>query len=241
MTPSLPPLLAGKTLAEAEPSSALRALSGAWHQHRYAIVFAWLFIGKLTVRLVQFSRNPTHRDAAAGLRWMYRRLTRDWFSLIVANAFVAFGTALALHFVQQFSPVQLLWGFVLGLFRPLFDALDRVVPGFGLLDSLVAWYNSNQMKFLFWLVYSAAICDDLGLPNLKTLGRRLWRYWLNRRSSRDGSQPMTVQAAGAQAPAPEQPTIMGEAGWSGNKEFPLTPGLSPSEGAPERMGTPRSK
>ncbi|HWW01402.1 MAG TPA: hypothetical protein VNZ64_17025 [Candidatus Acidoferrum sp.] len=29
----------------------------------------------------------------------------------------------------------------------------------------------NQFKFTFWFFYTAAICDDLGLPNFKTLGR----------------------------------------------------------------------
>jgi hypothetical protein len=43
-----------------------------------------------------------------------------------------------------------------------------------LVERWSTWYGVNQTKFAFWLLYSAALCDDLGLPNYKTLARRAW-------------------------------------------------------------------
>src|SRR5262249_4227038 len=42
-------------------------------------------------------------------------------------------------------------------------------------DSWVDWFGQNQARFDFWIIYLAAICDDLGIPSIKTLGRWLWR------------------------------------------------------------------
>jgi hypothetical protein len=48
------------------------------------------------------------------------------------------------------------------------------------------WWSDNQLKFSFWALYIAGICDDLGVPNLKTLARFFWRRWrrLRRHSPR---------------------------------------------------------
>lgn len=43
------------------------------------------------------------------------------------------------------------------------------------IQGLIQWFDANQMKFLFWMLYLSAVLDDLGLPNLKTLAKRVWR------------------------------------------------------------------
>ena len=43
-----------------------------------------------------------------------------------------------------------------------------------------SWYGDNQYRFTFWFLYLAAIGDDLGIPNFKTLGRWLGRKVRNR-------------------------------------------------------------
>jgi hypothetical protein len=45
---------------------------------------------------------------------------------------------------------------------------------------MFAWYGDNQIRFNFWILYVAAVCDDLGIPNLKTLARLLWARWQKR-------------------------------------------------------------
>ena len=175
MMPSLPPVLAGEPAAETATQSVLLAFI---RSHQFAILFGLLFVGEGAGQLVHYSRNEDHRKAAAWLRRGLRRVSEQWFSLVVVNAFNAFVAVLVLHIVQQFSLSHFLWGLVAHLFDRLIQAVARMLPGngfMGLIEGLVAWYNSNQFKFTFWLFYSAAICDDLGLPNYKTLTRYVWR------------------------------------------------------------------
>jgi hypothetical protein len=72
-------------------------------------------------------------------------------------------------------------------------------PGAGSVGRWYWWYGQNQAKFLFWLLYSAAICDDLGLPNYKTLirwgGRRL-RIYVRKRWATDITQSSKPSARG---------------------------------------------
>jgi hypothetical protein len=84
---------------------------------------------------------------------------------------------LVLQFVQRFSLTHLLWEAVSNVFYQVLGAAARLVgvslPS--LLERWFSWYGENQTKFAFWLLYSAAICDDLGLPNYKALARWAWK------------------------------------------------------------------
>jgi hypothetical protein len=62
------------------------------------------------------------------------------------------------------------------VFSPVLQAAIRLAGGSlpDLVERWFSWYGANQAKFAFWLLYSAALCDDLGLPNYKTLARRPW-------------------------------------------------------------------
>jgi hypothetical protein len=188
MMPSLPPGFAATPNAEAAPS----AWDFAWfQQHRFALLFAVFFTLKAAGRLARYSANQEHRNAVASLKRVTHRFSGGWFSLVVANAFTAFIGVLILQFTQQFSLTHLLWQFILGLFQPLFHALASLVPSRGarLFGGWWAWFGDNQLKFTFWLLYSAAICDDLGLPNYKSLGRFLWRRYFAPRNSVPAPSP----------------------------------------------------
>jgi hypothetical protein len=112
----------------------------------------------------------------------FRRLSEQWFKLIVINALLALVGAMILQAVQQVSFVQLLWN----IFRDsIFAVLQLIASAFpatvvNAVELQVAWYKANELKFIFWLLYTAAICDDLGLPNYKTVGRYLSRRFFKR-------------------------------------------------------------
>jgi hypothetical protein len=178
MTPSLPPVISHKPAAEAATSTSFDF--SFFHAHQFAILFTVIFIGKALAQLARYSRNPDHRNAAALVLRAYRRVSDEWFSLVVVNAFTAFVGVLVLQVTQEFTLTRIIWQVIVAVCHPLIDAIVRYIPGGGIIGALVGWYNDNQFKFAFWLLYSAAICDDLGLPNYKTLCRFLWRRWFGR-------------------------------------------------------------
>jgi hypothetical protein len=84
---------------------------------------------------------------------------------------------LVLQCVQNFSLTHWLWEAVSGRALQALQAVGRLM-GWSQpspLERWFSWYGANQTKFAFWLLYSAALCDDLGLPNYKTLARRAWK------------------------------------------------------------------
>jgi hypothetical protein len=172
MTPSLPPGL------EEHPALTnwWHASQNAIHRHAFAILFLVLFVVKSALRMAHYSSDPRQRKAAARMLWATRRISRDWFHLLIKNAFAAFVGVLVLQFLQNFSLTHWLWEAVRNVFSPVLQAAVRLVGGSlaGLVERWVSWYGANQTKFAFWLLYSAALCDDLGLPNYKTLARWAW-------------------------------------------------------------------
>jgi hypothetical protein len=84
-----------------------------------------------------------------------------------------------IKFTQQFTLTAFLWHIVGDLVTSLLQAVAQLfsTDAVTYVKNLVAWYGANQPRLLFWLLYTAAICDDLGLPNYKTLGRFLWRWF----------------------------------------------------------------
>jgi hypothetical protein len=175
MTPSLPPIVKVKPAAESESSTSWELTF--FHAHRLAILFVIIFVGKSWPQLARYSSNQDHRNAAAIFRRISRRVSAEWFSLVVGNAFTAFVAVLVLKFTQGFSLTLIVWQAIAAVFHPTIEAIVRFVPGGGLIAAMVGWYNDNQFRFAFWLLYSAAICDDLGLPNYKSLARYLWRRY----------------------------------------------------------------
>jgi hypothetical protein len=176
MMPSLPPGFAGKPTANGPHSETLGGLWSFFHQHGFALLFAALFIAKSAARFISYSRNEQHRDAAAWVRRVSQEIHSKWFGLLVWNAIIALVSAFVLQLTQMFSLIQLIVGFLMSLCAPFIHGFLRLLPGGGLfvwIEHLFGWYCENQIKFTFWILYGAAICDDLGLPNLKTLFRNL--------------------------------------------------------------------
>jgi len=187
MTPSLPPGVQRKPVLETGSSPAWNA-AGAWlRQHQFALIFGLIFTAKSAARLLKHSTNQRHRQAAALATRILRRLSDEWFGLVVANAFTAFWLTLAIQCTQTFTWRLFFWHLLAEFFRPALHALAGVVPGSGFFGDLFTWYQDNQLKFTFWILYSGAICDDLGLPNYKSLGR-----WIRRRFLAPAARPENV-------------------------------------------------
>src|SRR5205085_12126372 len=120
------------------------------------------------------------------------------FTIIFINAFGAYVGALCWRWTQEFSWMQLVWNAVFDALRPALQGLVNFVHGNDLVittQSLMQWYNANLFKFAFWLFYVAAICDDLGLPSIKTLGR-LFRRRLARRWKTGTTKQVTANGDG---------------------------------------------
>jgi hypothetical protein len=178
----LPPLLTPNT-----PVRATTLHFDFFHHHGFVLLYSALFIGKVAGQLSRWSPYSWHRDKAEWVQSFFRKIWGNWFGLIVANAFVAFGMTIALQVVQQFSVTQLLWQLIVDLFHQLAGPIADSSSGNFLVravESTLSWYGENQFKFMFWGFYTAAICDDLGLPNLKTLARFLWRRFFQRQDSK---------------------------------------------------------
>jgi hypothetical protein len=84
--------------------------------------------------------------------------------------------------IQQFTFANLVLHWLLESVLASLQSLAHQFLGGGA-DTVTAWcswYVDNQLKFTFWFFYLSAICDDLGIPNFKTLGRGLARVTLKR-------------------------------------------------------------
>ena len=186
MIPSLPPGLDGRLEVESKPSHGWNSSWSLLKEHRFPIVFAVLLILNVRDRLIGPAKrreegNPRRPTRAQKIG---RRLAKDWFDLIVVNAFGAVVLAILFVAVQQFSWTKIFLDRVLGLIVPAIHTIAAAVFGPARIDSIDAWfywYSQHQFKFTFWFLYWAAICDDLGVPNLKTLGRWVWRRFRQRR------------------------------------------------------------
>ena len=104
-------------------------------------------------------------------------------------------SAIVVYFVGAFSGKFFL-NMVLAAVMPTIKAIAAFIFGASIvnfLGGLIDWYGDNQLKFNFWVFYVAAVCDDLGIPNLKTLARFLWRRYRNRNQTVP-SEPMVPVA-----------------------------------------------
>jgi hypothetical protein len=183
MIPSAPPGFFGKPEAEASSGANWKAWSDSFHHHQFLIVFGLVFVPTVWARLAGRNGEEAGPEGASRLQKLNRKLSEEWFSLIVGNALGAMVSAMMVVWVSQFSMTRMLFGWLLDAIWAGIQDIARHVFGAGNeahAEAWFNWYNQNQLKFTFWFLYLAAICDDLGIPNLKTLGLRLYRRILRR-------------------------------------------------------------
>ncbi len=176
MVPSLPPGFDRPQAGKADNSWWDTAQSGA-----FGFFFAIFFIHSMWMGF----RGPEVR-AGKRIERILSNLRENWFSLIVGNAIGAWVAVLVLGIVPNFSPLHMLWDWVLGLVLPVVRAIALHVFGASNTASLsdwFSWFNANQTKLYFWILYLAGAFDDLGVPNIKTLARWVWRRWQKRKAA----------------------------------------------------------
>jgi len=141
-------------------------------------VFSLIFTATISLRLAQYGKTKEEWKPGTRLQKIGRRLSEDWFGLIVGNAFGAMISAIVVVWVQKFTLTQLAFNAAGGWAVPAIRELANWLLGETLTQTLgdwLSWYGGNQFRFTFWFLYLACVCDDLGIPNLKTLARRGWR------------------------------------------------------------------
>ncbi len=198
MTPSALPGFGG---AEA-PAHASWHWSSQWlHRSAFYPIFVLMFAGTLWVRLRPVRARAEESDISRRSRRRLRRIQRvlrdEWFGLLVWNVFGAMVAAMVAMWVQRFSWVQFLADQIFGLIGAAIHQVIQNVFGQRVtwtVDAWLLWYHQNQLKLTFWLFYFAAICDDLGIPNVKTLGRWFWKRIKDRMAGR-GPQSGTIPAS----------------------------------------------
>jgi hypothetical protein len=190
MAPSLPPFLAGHANSEAHFNSfsTLHQWWSAAQEHEFAIVYLIMFVLCARVRLAPIlpSLAGDATISETRLQKIGLQLSKNWFRLIVTNAFNALISAMVLYFVENFTGTKLLLNLLLATVLPAISTMATFVFGSAIVNFIsgtLAWYGDNQLRFNFWIFYLAAVCDDLGIPNLKTLARFLWSRWRSRNRS----------------------------------------------------------
>jgi hypothetical protein len=180
MIPSPPPGLAS---AESKSHSSSPHWGSSFSQHKVPIVFTVIFIVQISRRFYGKRQQNQEPRRQSRMERVYHELSENWFSLIVGNAFGAMIGAMVLGWIQKFSLSQILWSWILHSIAPPLHELGQRIFGTSGTDAIgrwFSWYGENQFKFDFWLIYLASVCDDLGLPNLKTLARFAWRRFRKR-------------------------------------------------------------
>lgn len=183
MAPSRPPGFSRHVAAENTPPGVPPRWETRFGQHRFVIVFGLVFAVTAWFRLVRERQSAEESKADSHLRKITRDLSENWFRLIVGNAFGALISAMVVIWVQRFTFANLIIHWLLESVMSGLQNLAHQLLGAGrseTFDAWFRWYGDNQLKFTFWFFYLSAICDDLGIPNFKTLGRRVARRVLKR-------------------------------------------------------------
>jgi hypothetical protein len=174
MIPSAPPGFGETLQGGPEASARWHSWTSGFEKHRLLIVFVLILIPTVWAGLAGGRAGGWACEGPTRVGKIRRNLSRQWFRLIVGNAFGAMISAMVILWVQRFSLTSMVVGGLLGW---ALGAVERLLGSAGqTLGAWMKWYGQNQLKFTFWVLYLAAVCDDLGIPNLKTLGR-----WLGRR------------------------------------------------------------
>jgi hypothetical protein len=186
MTPSWPPFLNRTSGDHADSNSSLmHSWWSAAHEHQFAIVYVILFALGVRTRLAAVFPGATGEAATTETRFQKIgvHFSENWFRLIVGNAFGALISAIVIYFVETFTGTSFLIKLLLAAILPVVKAIATFILGSRIvtfIGGMFDWYGDNQLRFNFWILYVAAICDDLGLPNLKTLARFLSSRWRSR-------------------------------------------------------------
>jgi hypothetical protein len=186
MTPSWPPFLNRTSGDHVDSNSSLmHSWWSAAHEHQFAIVYVIVFALGVRTRLIGVSPGATGESAVTETRFQRIGIhfSENWFRLIVGNAFGALISAIVIYFVETFTGTRFLVNLILAAVLPAVKAIATFILGnriVNLVGGMFDWYGDNQLRFNFWILYVAAICDDLGLPNLKTMARFLWSRWRSR-------------------------------------------------------------
>jgi hypothetical protein len=189
MIPSAPPGLVGR----APPGL---GAAGSWlavEDHLLWILGGVFFALNARARFFRAQSDPDSKAAGGRLRDLAESISADWFKLLFSNALGALVAVWMLALGQEFSVTNWLLHLVIDPLALLGHSMSVWLLGSGRATSIqrwIDWYGENQTKFTFWLLYSAAICDDLGLPNLKTLARWAW----NRARRRFVTRPRDIPA-----------------------------------------------
>ena len=184
MTPSTPPFLKTSGGHTDSNFSLMHTWWSAAHQHQFAIVYVILFALGLRTRLIPVFKGANAQTAVSETRFqkLSAHLSDNWFGLIVGNAFGALISAIVIYFVEMFTG-RFLINLLLAAILPGIKAVATFIFGTSIVNfvgGMFDWYGDNQLRFNFWFLYVAAVCDDLGIPNLKTLARFLWSRWRRR-------------------------------------------------------------
>ncbi|HTL54737.1 MAG TPA: hypothetical protein VL361_03625 [Candidatus Limnocylindrales bacterium] len=182
MVPSPPPGFATKSEPEATPQPARHTWTTQFGQHRFVIVFTLMFVLTAWVRLFGQRQSAQWSEAERHVSKITHHLSENWFRLIVWNAFGALISAIVLIWIQRFTIPNLLFRWMMESAISGLQSLAQALFGHGKSELVAAWFNwygDNQLRFTFWFFYVSAICDDLGIPNFKTLG-----IWVLRRIRR---------------------------------------------------------
>jgi hypothetical protein len=186
MMPSLPPSLVSEPKSNTETAVTFRFTK----TERFSLILAVVFVAVVMRRMIGHSRYAEHRAVA-----IWDRLREhDWFSLLVINASIASLMAPLVQALEQVAPLKMLWTFMVGILHPAIDAFLNLWPEVTetTIRDLWRWYGANQLRFTFWLLYGAAVCDDLGVPNYKTLGCWFWRRLKKKRKNKSTSPAKTA-------------------------------------------------
>jgi hypothetical protein len=180
MMPSRPPGFEGKPEADSLTFFHWDSWTASARQHQFGLIFTLVFILTVWGRLGRHAaREASFRRSSAHINRIRKRISEEWFGLIVSNAFGALISAIVVVYVQQYEFPKLVFRWILGSFTAAIQSLLAFLFGAhraGTLEAWFNWYGENQLQFTFWFFYVAAICDDLGIPNFKSLGR-----WVRRR------------------------------------------------------------
>jgi hypothetical protein len=190
MIPSSPPFLPKTSGGHTNPDASLmHTWWSAAHEHQFAIVYVILFALGARARL--FPATDETATTETRFQKISDHFSRNWFRLIVGNAFGALISAIVIYFVENFTGTRILIGLLLAAILPGVKAVATFIFGstiVNFVDGMFDWYGNNQLRFNFWILYVGAVCDDLGIPNLKTLARFLWSRWRRTQSAQPVDQ-----------------------------------------------------
>src|SRR5581483_8593823 len=145
--------------------------------HRLGILWAICFVSISGFRLAWYLPDARHRNFVRRLRRIERKVSKNWFHLMVGNAIGALVSTFVISMVSRFSWSAMLWNAVIQPVIAWVFHLFALLVGAGasgVVQEWMNWYGDNQFRFMFWSIYLVSIADDLGLPNVKTLGRWVW-------------------------------------------------------------------